>query len=686
MRATLLILVAVFGNVFAQAPDTMWTRTFGGTGTEAGTRTIVSSEDRIFVLGNTSSIGPSETNFLLMEVGTSGDSIRSHAFGGTSIEECFGGCMGNDGNILLVGFTLSFGHGLRDIWVVKSSPTGTQLWARAYGTWQDEYGFDIVRAPGGGYYVIVRTETATRAQNFMIMKITETGDSLWSRNYGAAFDDENRNLFFTSDGGVVMVGHSESFGSTLDIWALRLNSNLDSAWSRVLNPGSSDYGYAIAELTNGNIVVGGSSDSRPYVCVLNSVGVPILTRRYGTTSGAIRTIMPLTDSGFICGGAFNFTGATQSADLGMMRFESNGDSVWLAKAPISSSQSGGSTARLSDGSFVLSGQRGSDVFVVRFETIETPVDNGPIIIPAVYDYEDVANSCTEENSIEGFDCESNYWSFENDVTYQFSIESTANMTLTASTPDSNAMIMLFTNLASPLGSCFAADVALFPGSDATISTMLPAGTYYVATTAQFNDFCGPISLSITSDVRLPVELTSFETTPEFESVKINWATGSESELDHFELRRDGQLVSNLIASNSSTGSGYEFVDNGLITGIAYYYELSVVSVNGEREVLATESATPRSGNSLVTEYALYQNYPNPFNPETSIRFDLIENSLVNLTVYNVAGQEVASLLNGNLNAGSHTVNFDGANLTSGVYLYRLTAGEFTSTKKMVLMK
>ena len=190
----------------------------------------------------------------------------------------------------------------------------------------------------------------------------------------------------------------------------------------------------------------------------------------------------------------------------------------------------------------------------------------------------------------------------------------------------------------------------------------------------------------TIDGPLPIEFNGFDAVAGNGEVQLNWSTASEAELDRFELKRDGETIVQITARNSESGSTYRYTDSDVTNDETYQYELSVVSVNGEREVLATESATPRSGNSLVTEFALHQNYPNPFNPETSIRFDLIENSLVNLTVYNVAGQEVATPVNGNLNAGSHTVTFDGANLTSGVYLYRLTAGEFTSTMKMVLMK
>jgi len=85
-------------------------------------------------------------------------------------------------------------------------------------------------------------------------------------------------------------------------------------------------------------------------------------------------------------------------------------------------------------------------------------------------------------------------------------------------------------------------------------------------------------------------------------------------------------------------------------------------------------------------YALSQNYPNPFNPSTKIDFTLPASSQVELKVFNVLGQEVASLVSGTLTAGSHTVTFDASKLASGIYMYRISAGSFVSTRKMVLLK
>ncbi len=89
---------------------------------------------------------------------------------------------------------------------------------------------------------------------------------------------------------------------------------------------------------------------------------------------------------------------------------------------------------------------------------------------------------------------------------------------------------------------------------------------------------------------------------------------------------------------------------------------------------------------LPFEYNLAQNHPNPFNPTTSIKFDLPMQTEVNLTIFNLMGQEVARLVDGSMDAGYHSVSWDATNVASGVYFYRLSAGEFSRTYKMLLLK
>lgn len=93
------------------------------------------------------------------------------------------------------------------------------------------------------------------------------------------------------------------------------------------------------------------------------------------------------------------------------------------------------------------------------------------------------------------------------------------------------------------------------------------------------------------------------------------------------------------------------------------------------------------GGQFPDEFALHYNYPNPFNPVTKISFSLPEAAEIRLEVYNVAGQEVATLIDNEFyGPGSHSATWDGSAAATGVYLYRLEAGSFTETKKMLLLK
>lgn len=100
----------------------------------------------------------------------------------------------------------------------------------------------------------------------------------------------------------------------------------------------------------------------------------------------------------------------------------------------------------------------------------------------------------------------------------------------------------------------------------------------------------------------------------------------------------------------------------------------------------TISGVENSHNNVATEYALEQNYPNPFNPSTTIAFTIPMAEQVSLKVYNVLGQEVATLINDFKEAGSYQVSFDASQLTSGVYFYSISAGNFTQIRKMMLLK
>jgi hypothetical protein len=103
-------------------------------------------------------------------------------------------------------------------------------------------------------------------------------------------------------------------------------------------------------------------------------------------------------------------------------------------------------------------------------------------------------------------------------------------------------------------------------------------------------------------------------------------------------------------------------------------------------VVSNISEIEKNESVFITDYKLYNNFPNPFNPTTRIQFDIRESGYVNLNVYNNLGELVDELLDGKVNAGHYSVNFDASNLSSGIYYYKLSSNNFVEIKKMLLVK
>ena len=103
-------------------------------------------------------------------------------------------------------------------------------------------------------------------------------------------------------------------------------------------------------------------------------------------------------------------------------------------------------------------------------------------------------------------------------------------------------------------------------------------------------------------------------------------------------------------------------------------------------VINAVSSTITQITEIVTGYEISQNYPNPFNPSTKIRFSIPSSEFVTLKIFNELGKEVESLVSSKLSAGTYEADWNAANLNSGVYYYRLQAGSFLQTRKMLLVK
>jgi hypothetical protein len=157
---------------------------------------------------------------------------------------------------------------------------------------------------------------------------------------------------------------------------------------------------------------------------------------------------------------------------------------------------------------------------------------------------------------------------------------------------------------------------------------------------------------------------------------------------HYLIYRDDDIIASVEgACTTSEPHNYSFNDNKVVPGVGYSYVLAEISYANEEVKHSDKAVTVViPGNDVPAEFALENNYPNPFNPQTAISYQLSTNSQVELTIYDMNGRKVTDLINEHKSAGYHEVSWDASGFTSGIYFYRLTAGEFVETKKMILMK
>jgi hypothetical protein len=194
-----------------------------------------------------------------------------------------------------------------------------------------------------------------------------------------------------------------------------------------------------------------------------------------------------------------------------------------------------------------------------------------------------------------------------------------------------------------------------------------------------------------SQFPLPVELSVFNASVGNNKVNLYWKTESEINNFGFEIERclfnsqsgEGWTKMGFVTGhgNSNSPKEYFYTDDKLIGGSKFKYRLKQVDNDGQfkySDVVEIEV--------IPDKFALFQNYPNPFNPTTAIRYQLPKESKVSIKIYDILGEQILELVNETKQAGIYIVELNAKDLPSGTYIYRISAGSFTQTKKMILLK
>ncbi len=251
------------------------------------------------------------------------------------------------------------------------------------------------------------------------------------------------------------------------------------------------------------------------------------------------------------------------------------------------------------------------------------------------------------------------------------------------------------------------DVAFGASTSNTAGAEMPAG--YITggnlTTVVFTGIT-------TGNQPLPVELVSFTASAQNKIVNLKWSTATEINNYGFEIERSqtskvkSEEGTSLLLSaswetlgfvqghgNSNSPKSYTFTDNLALARLTarqahnlnldrLQYRLKQIDFDGSykySDIIELQIDPP-------SELVLQQNYPNPFNPSTTIRYEIPKSTFVILSIFDLLGREITTLINQVQNAGYHEITFNAKKLSSGIYIYQIKAGEFSQIRKMLLMK
>jgi hypothetical protein len=214
-RSLLTLLPVLFLVSVSQAlepGDTLWTRAYGGSGSQYG-RSIQQTSDGGYIIAGRTKYGEDSYDVFLLKTDFSGDALWTRTYGGSDWDEAYSVQQTSDGGYIVAGLTESFGAGLSDVYLLKIDSSGDTLWTRTYGGSDYEVGYSVQQTSDGGYIIAGLTESfGAGLSDVYLVRTDSSGDTLWTCAYGGSERDRAYSVQQTRDGAYVMAGVTYSFG------------------------------------------------------------------------------------------------------------------------------------------------------------------------------------------------------------------------------------------------------------------------------------------------------------------------------------------------------------------------------------------------------------------------------------------------------------------------------------------
>jgi hypothetical protein len=367
-----MVEVLFSSSLFAQAPDTLWTRTYGGSSTDVGKSVRQTTDGGYIIAGYTNSYGGGSIDVYLIKVNANGDTLWTRTYGGSDGEAGESVRQTTDGGYIIAGID----GDPYDFYLVKADANGNMLWSKTFGGDSVDWGFSVQQTADGGYIIAGRTESfGAGGQDVFLIKTNTSGSMLWSRTYGGTGHECGYSVQQTTDGGYIITGYTDPFISgKADVYLIKTNASGDTLWTQT-------YGYlpyhetgrSVQQTMDGGYIIVGETNSSGagsydvYLIKTDINGNTLWTKTFGGSDADFgHSVQQTADGGYIIAAQIKSWGAG-SYDAGLIKTDANGNMMWVRTYGSSGVEYGSSVQQTTDGSYILAGSGFGDVYVIKTE-------------------------------------------------------------------------------------------------------------------------------------------------------------------------------------------------------------------------------------------------------------------------------------------------------------------------------
>ncbi len=387
--AALITALLISITVSAQQPDTLWTKTFGGTGAESGNAVWQTTEGGFIIAGSTNSYGAGNYDVYLVKTDVSGDTLWTGTYGGSGDDRGNWVQQTSDGGYIVAGRTSSFGAGGCDIYLLRIDSGGDTLWTRTFGGGDDDIGSCVQQTTDGGYIVSGYTSSfGAGGYDVVLIKTDANGVAAWNQIYGGYDSDYGYCVQQTSDGGYIAAGESGSFVMyDYDAYLIKTDANGDTMWTRNYGGFDWDEAHCVRQTSDGGYILTGGTYSfgaggyDVYLIKTDSDGDTSWTRTYGgMMEDAGKSVLEASAGGYILTGSAGSFGAGWN-DVYIIRTNASGDTLWTQVHGGAAEDVGYNLQQTSDGGYIIAGETRSfgagqnDMWLIRLDSEGVPVEH-----------------------------------------------------------------------------------------------------------------------------------------------------------------------------------------------------------------------------------------------------------------------------------------------------------------------